>query len=208
MDMGHDEQNQVESGAMHAMQPGHHMDGPHMHMTALRPVRLATRARGTDCFGPAANDGKIPRLSSGARRRLSNFSAELAAKRIPFHELLEWLSRRVYVRPRATDFIALQEDSQWRLGVDRRDVHRAADGHARSIKRAGSSQHGPVARAHQSLLAEARRAAHMDLAKFGLSGTIATAQACKAAGGRFFPQIFGWMVHVYPFDPPNQIWAQ
>src|ERR1700685_3557020 len=39
MDMGHDEQNQVESGAMHAMQPGHHMDGPHMRMTALRPVQ-------------------------------------------------------------------------------------------------------------------------------------------------------------------------
>ena len=51
-------------------------------------------------------------------------------------------------------------------------------------------------------------AAHMDLAKFGLSGSIATAQACMEAGGRFFPQIFGWMVHVYPFEPPNQIWAQ
>jgi hypothetical protein len=30
-------QQQAEAEAMHAMQPGHHMDGAHMRMTALRP---------------------------------------------------------------------------------------------------------------------------------------------------------------------------
>jgi hypothetical protein len=39
-----------------------------------------------------------------------------------------------------------------------------------------------------------------DLAKFGLKGSIATPEACDAAGGRFFPVIFGWMVHVYPYE--------
>ena len=43
----------------------------------------------------------------------------------------------------------------------------------------------------------------------GLGGTISTAQACEAAGGRFFPQIFGWMVHVYPFESsPEKMWEQ
>jgi len=36
--------------------------------------------------------------------------------------------------------------------------------------------------------------------KFGLRGSIATEQACDAAGGRFHPVIFGWMVHVYPYE--------
>ena len=36
--------------------------------------------------------------------------------------------------------------------------------------------------------------------KFGLKGSIATQEACDAAGGRFQPVIFGWMVHLYPYE--------
>jgi hypothetical protein len=39
-----------------------------------------------------------------------------------------------------------------------------------------------------------------DWTKFGLRGTIATEDACDAAGGKFRPVIFGWMVHVYPYE--------
>jgi hypothetical protein len=39
-----------------------------------------------------------------------------------------------------------------------------------------------------------------DWTKFGLKGSIATRDACDAAGGRFQPIIFGWMVHVYPYE--------
>src|SRR6266446_621481 len=39
-----------------------------------------------------------------------------------------------------------------------------------------------------------------DWSKFGLRGSIATQQTCDAAGGRFRPSIFGWMVHVYPYE--------
>jgi hypothetical protein len=35
-------------------------------------------------------------------------------------------------------------------------------------------------------------------ARFGFAGSIATREECEAAGGRFFPRLFGWMVHVYP----------
>jgi hypothetical protein len=43
---------------------------------------------------------------------------------------------------------------------------------------------------------------------FGLRGSIATKDACDAAGGRFIPQIFGWMVHVYPFEQkPEDVWS-
>ncbi len=43
---------------------------------------------------------------------------------------------------------------------------------------------------------------------FGLAGSISTKEACDAAGGRFLPQVFGWMVHVYPFEQkPEDIWS-
>jgi hypothetical protein len=44
--------------------------------------------------------------------------------------------------------------------------------------------------------------------RFGLAGSIRTAEACSAAGGSFIPQIFGWMVHIYPFEQkPQDIWS-
>jgi len=43
---------------------------------------------------------------------------------------------------------------------------------------------------------------------FGPKSSIATADACAAAGGRFVPRLFGWMVHVMAFgsDDPKVIW--
>lgn len=47
-----------------------------------------------------------------------------------------------------------------------------------------------------------------DFKDFGPNGSIATESACKAANGRWYPQIFGWMVHVYPFESdPHKVWA-
>jgi hypothetical protein len=44
---------------------------------------------------------------------------------------------------------------------------------------------------------------------FGPKSPIATAEACSAAGGRFVPRLFGWMVHVMAFESndPNVIWG-
>lgn len=47
-----------------------------------------------------------------------------------------------------------------------------------------------------------------DWKQFGLAGSIASQDACAKAGGIWIPQIFGWMVHVYPFETdPDKIWA-
>ena len=44
-------------------------------------------------------------------------------------------------------------------------------------------------------------------ARFGLEGSIATQAACESAGGRFQPVLFNWMVHVYPFETDQaKIW--
>ncbi len=43
---------------------------------------------------------------------------------------------------------------------------------------------------------------------FGVHGSITTEAACTTARGRFFPQVFGWMVHVYPFaTDPSHVWG-
>ncbi len=45
-------------------------------------------------------------------------------------------------------------------------------------------------------------------ARFGLLGSITTKEACEAAGGEFHPHLFGWMVHVYPYETdPRKIWS-
>jgi len=47
-----------------------------------------------------------------------------------------------------------------------------------------------------------------DYTKFGLHGSITTQEACDAAGGKFHPVVFGWMVHVYPYeDSTDKIFA-
>jgi len=44
--------------------------------------------------------------------------------------------------------------------------------------------------------------------QFGMRGTITTEAACEQAGGVWRAQVFGWMVHVYPFEnDPAKIWA-
>lgn len=45
-------------------------------------------------------------------------------------------------------------------------------------------------------------------AKFGLLGSITTREACAAEGGEFYPHVFGWMVHVYPYETdPKKVWS-
>lgn len=44
--------------------------------------------------------------------------------------------------------------------------------------------------------------------RFDSDGTIATEQACNQAGGKWNPEIHGWMVEVYPFESdPKKIWG-
>jgi hypothetical protein len=44
--------------------------------------------------------------------------------------------------------------------------------------------------------------------RFGLRGSITNARDCAAAGGTFHPVVFGWMVHVYPFErDPKEVWS-
>ena len=41
---------------------------------------------------------------------------------------------------------------------------------------------------------------HADKPKFGMFGSIHTKEACVAEGGTFFPVMFNWMIHVFPYE--------
>ncbi len=44
--------------------------------------------------------------------------------------------------------------------------------------------------------------------RFGFAGTLDTQQACDAAGGRFTPLVFNWMLHVWPLETERaKVWA-
>lgn len=52
-----------------------------------------------------------------------------------------------------------------------------------------------------------RDAKAADWKKFGPNGSILIESECDAMDGRWMPQLFGWMIHVYPFrDSIEQIW--
>ncbi len=43
---------------------------------------------------------------------------------------------------------------------------------------------------------------------FGLGGSISTEAECREAGGRFYPRLFGWMVHLYPYErTAREMWS-
>ncbi len=55
---------------------------------------------------------------------------------------------------------------------------------------------------------EKRRQAWGRKPRFGLRGSIATREECEAEDGWFIPQVFGWMVHMYPFETAaEKIWS-
>jgi hypothetical protein len=62
--------------------------------------------------------------------------------------------------------------------------------------------------AHVNICLPAENERRPDWRRFGFRGTLAAEGACRDAGGRWFPQLFGWMVHVYPFESaPDEIWG-
>ena len=53
-----------------------------------------------------------------------------------------------------------------------------------------------------------RDAKTADWSKFGPKGSILSEAECDAVKGRWMPQLFGWMIHIYPFrDNAEQIWT-
>jgi hypothetical protein len=207
---GMNNESDGNTAAMHSME-GHQMDmGPHMKMTTLRPAQpgdqdkadqIAQAARAT---AEKYKDYKVA-LADGYKI----FMPSVPQKQYHFTNYWNAFRARHNFDPaRPTSLLYEKNGDGYKLiGVMYTAQKDASDDDLNSrIPLSIAQWH-----AHVNLCIpprDRRREATPPNGKFGLGGSIITKDECDAAGGRFMPQIFGWMVHVYPLEQkPEDIWS-
>lgn len=211
MKMDDDSGNHAQAGAMQSMAHDHHMamDSAHMRMTPVRPATADDRLRAetiVDTLAEAIQKYKDYHvaLAEGYRIFMPNLP------QAQYHFTNYWngfLEGFTFDPARPTSLL-------YKKTKDGYELVGAMYTAPRSATSDELNERVPlgVARWHQhtNLCVPKRgEAAHADWTRFGLTGSISTEDACNEAGGRFYPVIFGWMVHVYPFESsPARVWAQ
>ena len=209
MDMD-DEGNHAQAGAMQSMShEHHHMDSAHMHMTPARPATPEDRARADEI---ATKLAKAIERYRDYRVALGD-GFHIFAPNLPqpmYHFTNYWngyLEGFTFDPTRPTSLL-------YKKTADGYDLIGAMYTAPRSASLEELNERVPlgVARWHQHTnlcLPKRGEAKRADWKQFGFAGSISTEKECEEAGGRFYPVIFGWMVHVYPFESsPERIWAQ
>ncbi|HKD52376.1 MAG TPA: hypothetical protein VKB90_16330 [Candidatus Acidoferrum sp.] len=189
-----------EAHAVRDMTPGEHAHNAHMHMTAPRPETAEDAARAREIVdqlraGIAKYKDYQVALADGYKIFLPN----LQQPEYHFTNYMNGFLEAFKFDPaRPTSLLYKKTAAGYELvGAMYTMPRRATE--------AQLNDRVPLSVAtwhlHTNLCmppANQRRSA--DWTKFGLRGSIATPQACDAAGGKFHPVIFGWMVHVYPYE--------
>ncbi len=186
-----------------------HMSG-HMHMTTLRPKQPGDQAK-ADAIVAAAKAAMTPyedyhnALADGYRIFLPNVPQPLYHFTKAANGLAAW-SHFDPLKP--TSLLYRKTADGYKLiGVMYTDrVNATEDEINRRIPLS-------IARWHQHINfckapAGQKTAYFGPNAKYGLLGSIHTQDACDAAGGVFLTHVFGWMVHVYPYETdPRKVWS-
>lgn len=190
---------------------GHHMDmGPHMKMTALRDPKPGDQEKADQIVKAARKaaenykDYKVA-LADGFKI----FHPEMPQKQYHFTNYKNAFEAAFRFNPdRPTSLLYEKQGDGYKLvgvmytarkhasedDLNERIPLSIAQWHAHvNFCRSANSQEDDVLSSNP---------------KFGLRGSITTEAECTAAGGTFMPQVFGWMVHVYPFEQKlEDIWA-
>jgi hypothetical protein len=196
--------------AMHSME-GRHMDmGPHMKMTALRDSKPGDAERAAQVAEAARKVAdKYTDYKTALAEGFQIFLPNLPQKQYHFTNYRYGFEAAFHFNPdHPTSLLYEKHGDDYKLiGV----MYTAA----KNATEAELDERIPLSvaqwHAHVNLClppAEKRSEPLGPHPQFGLAGSITTRQACDAVGGRFMPQIFGWMVHVYPFEKkPEDIWS-
>jgi hypothetical protein len=205
---GMNSQQQAEAEAMHAMQPGHHMDGAHMRMTALRsagPKDLQRADQLVAVLREVLERYKDYRVAQADGYQI--FMPQMPQPEYHFNNYWNGFVESFTFDPaRPTSLLYRKTHDGWELTGAMYTAPRTA-----TLDQLNERVPLSVARWHEHLnfcMPRRGNTAAADWTRFGLNGSISTEEACTQAGGRFFPQIFGWMVHVYPFAAPDKIFMQ
>jgi hypothetical protein len=199
MKMPGDEESS-EGQAVEEMSGGHHDHGLHVHMTAMRPqmpgdedrakeivATLRTAMEKYKDYHVALNDGYkifLPNIPQ-AEYHFTNYA----------NGFLESLA---FDPARPTSLLYKKTGTGYQLVGAMYTMPRRATEDELNARVPLS-----IARWHlhtNLCLPKLREASGADWSKFGLAGSIATQDACDAAGGRFHAAVFGWMTHVYPYE--------
>jgi hypothetical protein len=202
--------NDGSTHAMHSME-GRHMDmGPHMRMTTLRDPKAGDQERADQVVESARKvadkyqDYKLA-LADGYKIFLPNLPQK------QYHFTNYWYgfeaSGRFNPEHPTSLLYEKQGDGYKLIGVMYTAPKNASEDELDSrIPLSIAQWH-----AHVNLCtppADRKKEMWGPQPQFGLQGSITTKEACDAAGGKFTPQIFGWMVHVYPFEQkPEDVWS-
>ena len=201
----------ARSPASHEEMPGMaHMSG-HMYMTSLRPIQPVDKAK-ADAIVNAAKQAMEPyqdyhnALNDGYRIFLPNVPQPIYHFTKPTYG---WAARTHFdpLKPTSLLYQKTPDGGYKLVGVmytDRVDANEDELNSRIPLSIARWHQHTNFCKAPAG-----QKAAYFDPdAKFGLLGSIHTREDCETAGGTFFPHIFGWMVHVYPYESdPSKIWS-
>jgi hypothetical protein len=225
MDMGGDDSNSSALGGMGA----HMKMTPHMTMTELRPATPADTARGQEIIRTmreklakyedakvAIAAGYVPYMPTvpqdvyhfASRERTASEYAgdfDLAEPGSLLYEKKAFggwkLVGAMYDAP--VNDTREQLDKLIPLGLVRWHAHTnicLPAGVTEQNVFDGQIHTRPLARNFEGVDAGLRmRYGYLADPRFGFTGTIADEASCEEVGGNFHKQIFGWMVHVYPF---------
>jgi hypothetical protein len=201
-DHGMSMNQQAQAEAMHAMAPGATMDMAHMRMTQLQPANAGGRKRADELLA-AVRDFIEPykdyRVALADGYRI--FLPQMPQHEYHFNNYWNGFVESFTFDPtRPTSLLYNKtRDGGWELTGVMYTAPRTA-----TLEQLDERVPLSVARWHQHLkLCMPRRDTPANWKLFGLNGSITTEEACTDAGGRFYPLIFGWMVHVYPFAQPG-----
>ncbi len=195
--------------AMHSME-GHMDMGPHMKMTALRPLRQGDAERGQNVADAARKAAEKyldyhVALADGFQiflpnipQKMYHFTNYRYAREAAFRFTPEHPTSLLYEK-HGDDYklIGVMYTAPKRLDEDQLDER---------IPLSIAQWHE-----HTNFCApppDRRKEMLAPNPQFGLKGSITTQEACDAAGGNFHPVVFNWMVHVYPFEKDQaSIWS-
>lgn len=204
------DEKQNEGNAVHDMIHGHHhSNGPHMRMTAPRPRTKADEERAEQIAAELRSG--IERYKDYRVALTDGYKIFLPNVPLPeYHFTNYWngfLEAFSFDPARPTSLLYKRTHGGYELvGAMYTMPKNATEEQLNArVPLSLASWH-----LHRNLCMPTRAdAGKVDWTKFGLRGAISTEKACDAAGGRFRPVIFGWMVHIYPFeDSLDKIFGQ
>ena len=202
------EDHHHEQGATEAMTETHAHMGPHMRWTSRRP------AAGDD----EARAARVAQMLRGALVRYQDYRVAIKDGFEPFHPEVEqphyhftskWRGFKAAFRfnpAEPTSLLYKKTPAGYQLEGA---MYTAPKGMSeeRLNKRVPLSVGQWHAHVNLCFPREGNTAS-TDWTRFGFKGTITTEDGCGAAGGKFYSQVFGWMLHVYPFEErPDRIWT-